>query len=117
MDVVKLSRERFEELVTEAIDHIPEEIWSCVDNLAFFVEEESVDDPDLLGLYNGIPLTEREGYFGMVMPDRIFIYRKPICALSEKESEVIRQIHVTVVHEIAHHFGISDERLEELGYD
>ncbi len=114
---MKLSRDRFKELVEEAIDHIPDEIWDCVDNLAVFVEDESDEEPGLLGLYEGIPLTDREGYSGMIMPDRIFIYRNPICALSEEESEVIRQIHVTVVHEVAHHFGISDERLEELGYD
>lgn len=114
---VKIPRKRFEELVEDALRQIPEEIWKCVDNLVVSVEEENSDEADLLGLYEGIPLTDRGDYSGMIMPDRIYIYRKPICALSELEEEVIEQIRITVVHEVAHHFGIEDERLEELGYD
>ena len=114
---VKIPRRRFEELVEDALRQIPEEIWECVDNLVVSVEEENSDEADLLGLYEGIPLTDRTDYSGMIMPDRIYIYRKPICALSELEEEVIEQIRITVVHEVAHHFGIEDERLEELGYD
>lgn len=114
---VKIPRKRFEELVEDALRQIPEEIWKCVDNLVVSVEEENSDEADLLGLYDGIPLTDRGDYSGMIMPDRIYIYRKPICALSELEEEVIEQIRITVVHEVAHHFGIEDERLEELGYD
>ena len=114
---VKIPRRRFEELVEDALRQIPEEIWECVDNLVVSVEEENSDEADLLGLYDGIPLTDRTDYSGMIMPDRIYIYRKPICALSELEEEVIEQIRITVVHEVAHHFGIEDERLAELGYD
>ena len=114
---MELSPERFEALVVEALDLIPDDLGALIDNLAVFVVDEDAADPDLLGLYDGIPLTERENYGGMIMPDRIFIYRLPICALSEDESEVVEQIGVTVVHEIAHHFGISDERLAELGWD
>ncbi len=114
---MELSPERFEALVVEALDLIPDDLGALIDNLAVFVVDEDAEDPDLLGLYDGIPLTERENYGGMIMPDRIFIYRLPICALSEDESEVVEQIGVTVVHEIAHHFGISDERLAELGWD
>ena len=109
--------ERFETLVAEAMDLIPDDLYALIDNLAVFVIDEHPEDPDLLGLYDGIPLTERENYGGMIMPDRIFIYRLPICALSEEEPEIVEQIQVTVVHEVAHHFGISDERLEELGWD
>ena len=109
--------ERFETLVAEALDLIPDDLHALIDNLAVFAIDEHPEDPDLLGLYDGIPLTERENYGGMIMPDRIFIYRLPICALSEAEPEIVEQIQVTVVHEVAHHFGISDERLEELGWD
>ncbi len=114
---MRLSTQRFEDLVEAALAQIPDELWACVDNLVVTVEEESEDSPDLLGLYYGIPLTERDNYSGMILPDRIYIYRKPICELSDYESEVIEQIRITVLHEVAHHFGISDERLEELGYD
>ena len=114
---MEVSPERFEALVAEALDLIPDDLSDAIDNLAVFVAEESPEDPELLGLYDGIPLTEREHYGGMIMPDRIFIYRRAICALSDVESEVIEQIRITVVHEIAHHFGIDDERLTELGWD
>ena len=77
----------------------------------------SPEDPELLGLYDGIPLTERENYGGMILPDRIFIYRRAICDISEDEDEIVEQVRITVIHEVAHHFGIDDERLEELGWD
>jgi predicted Zn-dependent protease with MMP-like domain len=113
MDV---SPERFEELVAEALDGIPEELGRLMDNVAVFVEEES-RGRNLLGLYQGVPLTKRDsGYTGMVMPDRITIYRKPICARARTEEDVVRQVRITVVHEVAHHFGIDDARLDELGW-
>jgi predicted Zn-dependent protease with MMP-like domain len=71
----------------------------------------------LLGRYEGVPLTARDsGYGGMVMPDRIVLYRLPICGICRTEGDVVRQVRVTVVHEVAHHFGIDDERLDELGW-
>ena len=79
------------------------------------VEDDS-DDPDLLGHYEGVPLTERHDYGGMVMPDRIVIFRRPICAMCDSEEEVVQEVLVTVVHELAHHFGIDDDRLDELGW-
>ena len=84
--------------------------------MALFIEEQAADDPDLLGLYEGIPLTEREAYGGFELPDRITIYRRAICRMCHTIDEVIEEVQVTVVHEIAHHFGIDDDRLHELGW-
>lgn len=112
--MVDVTPERFEELVAEALDGIPEELGRHMDNVVVQVRERST--AGLLGLYQGIPLTEREQYGGLVMPDRITIYRLPILARCRSEAQVIREVAVTVVHEVAHHFGISDDRLEELGW-
>jgi predicted Zn-dependent protease with MMP-like domain len=88
-----------------------------MENVAVFVRARS-RDPRLLGLYQGIPLTERTplNYGGMVMPDRITIFREPILAICRSDEEVVHQVRVTVVHEVAHHFGIDDDRLHELGW-
>jgi predicted Zn-dependent protease with MMP-like domain len=113
--VIDVPRERFEELVADALDSIPAELGSLMDNVAVFVEEGQ--NPNLLGLYTGVPLTRRDaGYAGMVMPDRNTIYRRPILARCSTEDDVVDQVRVTVVHEVAHHFGIDDERLRELGW-
>ena len=87
-----------------------------IDNVVVIVDEVG-PDPDLFGLYDGIPLTERGDYGNFELPDRIFVYRLPICAACEDEQEVIEEVQVTVIHEIAHHFGIDDDRLAELGWD
>jgi len=113
--VVDIEPARFEALVVDALDDIPESLGRRMDNVVVQVRDRS-PDRHLLGLYQGIPLTERETYGGLAMPDRITIYRLPICAMSADEDEVVEQIRITVVHEIAHHFGIDDERLEELGW-
>lgn len=111
-----MARTRFEELVAEALDGLPDDLAHRMDNVAVFVEDRP-RQRGLLGLYQGVPLTERDAsYAGMVMPDRITIYREPILALCDDEPEVVRQVQITVVHEIAHHFGIDDERLHELGW-
>lgn len=108
--------ERFEELVAEALDSIPPELGRLMDNVAVMVKEGSPGS-GLLGRYEGIPLTERDSsYAGMVLPDRITIFRRPILASCSDEAAVVEQVRVTVVHEVAHHFGIDDERLEELGW-
>ena len=113
--VIDVSVDRFEELVAEALDGIPAELGRHMDNVVVQVVDEP--RPDLFGLYEGIPLTERSNYgLGMVMPDRISIYRQSILARARTEADVVRQVRVTVIHEVAHHFGISDERLEELGW-
>ena len=112
-----MSRERFEELVSDALDVIPPELSALMDNVAVFVEDEPPEgDPELLGLYEGIPLTERGGWYGGAMPDRISIYRLPTLRICESEDDVVEEVEITVVHEIAHHFGIDDQRLHDLGY-
>ena len=112
-----MSRIRFEELVAEALDQVPGELSELIDNCVVMVEDDApTDDPGLLGLYEGTPLTERGGDYTMVLPDRITVYRNPTLAMCEDEEHVIEEVNITVVHEIAHHFGIDDERLHELGY-
>jgi len=115
--VATMTAERFEELVGEALDSIPPELGDLMDNVAVFIEARG-PDRHLLGLYEGIPLTERSplAYGGMVMPDRITIYRDPILRICRTEADVVHQVRVTVVHEVGHHFGIDDERLHELGW-
>jgi len=115
--MIEMDRERFETLVSDALDTVPGELLDLVDNCVVLVEDEPPpEDPDLLGLYDGIALTERDSSYTMVVPDRIFIYRGPLTRMCETEEEVVEEVRITVVHEIAHHFGIDDDRLHELGY-
>jgi predicted Zn-dependent protease with MMP-like domain len=114
----------FEAAVSAALDRIPPDIARAMDNVAVFIEDDYTpqpgDDPDtvLLGLYEGVPLTERDSWWAAgSLPDRITIYRQPILEICASREEVIHEVAVTVTHEIAHHFGISDERLHELGWD
>lgn len=106
---------RFRALVDDALDSIPDALWERFDNVAVVVEDENPDDPDLLGVYEGIPLTERLEYAG-VLPDRIVIFRLSLCDVCEDEDELVEEIRITVVHELAHHLGIDDEALHELGW-
>jgi predicted Zn-dependent protease with MMP-like domain len=113
--VVEVDEERFEQLVADALDSLPPELGSRVDNVAVVVEAGTPASP-VLGLYQGIPLTSRTiGYAG-VAPDRITIFRLPICARCGTEDEVREQVRRTVVHEVGHFFGIGDRRLRELGW-
>jgi predicted Zn-dependent protease with MMP-like domain len=115
---IDLTANQFDRLVAEALDSIPAELAALIDNCVILVEEwPPPDEPDLLGLYEGIPLTERGQFYNGVLPDRIFIFRAPILRLCDSVAEAVEEVHTTVVHEIAHHFGISDARLHELGYD
>ena len=115
--MVEVSRARFEELVSEALDTIPPGLTDLIDNCVVLVEEEPpAEDPDLLGLYDGTPLTERDSSYSMVTPDRITLFRGPLLDMCADEAEVVREVRITVVHEIAHHFGIDDDRLHELGW-
>src|SRR5688500_2647923 len=107
--MVDMSRERFEELVAEALDTVPAELTRLIDNCVVLVEDEApADDPDLLGLYDGVPLTERDSTYTLRAPDRITIFREPTLAICETEEDVVAEVGITVVHEIAHHFGIDD---------
>ena len=113
----EMTREDFEDAVRDALDEIPPELAAMMDNVVVLVEDEPPPgEEDLLGLYEGVPLTEREDYGGLVMPDRIAIYRLPICELARDRDEVVEEVLVTVVHELAHHFGIDDDELHRLGW-
>jgi predicted Zn-dependent protease with MMP-like domain len=113
---VEMSRQRFEELVSDALDEVPPRFADAMDNVVVLVEEFNEDAPTILGLYHGVALTERSSDYGGVLPDRISIYRAPILAMCETEEEVVEEVLVTVIHEVAHHFGIGDRRLHELGW-
>ncbi|WP_299520459.1 metallopeptidase family protein [uncultured Serinicoccus sp.] len=110
-----MSVEEFEEAVGDSLDLVPAPLMARLDNVVFLVEDEPpAEEPDLLGLYDGIPLTERD--WGAQLPDRIFVYRGPLLRMCTDREELLDEIAVTVVHEIAHHFGIDDARLHELGW-
>jgi predicted Zn-dependent protease with MMP-like domain len=115
--VLDVSVEEFEELVGKALDTIPADLSAAMRNVAILVEDESPPGlPVLLGLYEGIPLTERGQWYSGVQPDRITIYRVPILQICRTREQVVAEVTRTVVHEVGHHFGIDDERLHELGY-
>ena len=106
----------FEDHVRAALDSLPPNLREAMSNVEIVVEEENREDPDLFGLYLGIPLTERESYAG-VLPDKIAIYRLPLEEEFGDDPAVLEdEIRITVVHEIAHHFGIDEDRLAELGW-
>jgi predicted Zn-dependent protease with MMP-like domain len=114
---VEMSTERFEELVADALDTVPAGLMKMLDNVVVLVADEPRNrNPRLLGLYEGYPLTERGQGYGAVLPDRISIFRKSILRICHTEEQVVQQVRITVIHEIAHHFGISDARLHELGW-
>jgi predicted Zn-dependent protease with MMP-like domain len=114
--VFSVTRERFEQLVADALDSLPPELGAEMDNVAVLVEARA-PGRSLFGLYEGIPLTRRgpSSYSG-AMPDRITLYQETICSVCANESQVVAQVRKTVIHEVAHHFGISDARLTELGW-
>jgi predicted Zn-dependent protease with MMP-like domain len=114
---VEMGPVEFDALVDRALDGIPDEIASLVRNVAVLVEDDAPeDDPDLLGLYDGIALTERWGDPMMELPDRIFVFRNNLLDMCKTVEELVDEVRITVVHEIAHHFGIDDDRLHDLGY-
>jgi len=113
-----LSDTEFEQAVGDALDSIPAELAQAMDNVVVLVEQEPPnEDPDLLGVYDGIPLTERDGWWGAgTLPDRITIFQGPLERLCDSAEQLREEIAITVVHEIAHHFGIDDAYLHELGW-
>jgi predicted Zn-dependent protease with MMP-like domain len=113
--VIEVEPERFEEMVTAALDSLPEDLGRLMRNVAVTVEH-GPGPRGLLGLYQGVPLTSRTSQYAGVLPDRITIYRLAICAICQTPDEVVEQVRRTVIHEVAHHFGIGDERLRELGW-
>lgn len=120
-----MDRERFEWLVAKAVDSLPEEFRNRLENIDVVVADQPTPDQlaelgkrrgeTLLGLYEGVPLTRRSRHYGLVAPDKVTIFQKPIEAICRNEAEIITRIQRVVLHEIAHHFGISDARLRQLG--
>ena len=110
-----VSPAEFEGYVADALDALPAELAARFSNVVVVVEDENEAEPDLLGLYEGVALTEREHYTG-VLPDRISLYRIPLCLLAQDLDHLIEEIGVTVVHEFAHHVGIDEDRLHQLGW-
>ncbi|MGH2759810.1 MAG: metallopeptidase family protein [Actinomycetota bacterium] len=124
--MLQMSERDFEALVAEALDEIPEPFASHLENVDVVVQDEPTREDlagadvgpggTLFGLYQGVPQTERGPGYTFVLPDKITIYRGPILRDCDDADEVYDEVVTTVVHEIAHHFGISDERLDELGW-
>ncbi len=115
---LQLDDEEFDALVDAALARVPSRLLDLVENAVLLIEDDAPEDgPPLLGLYEGIPLTERDSWYSGVLPDRIFVFRKPILAICDTYEDAVREVTITVAHEIAHHFGISDDRLHELGWD
>ena len=113
---MRMPREAFERLVGDALDSIPAELTAAMDNVVVLVEDRCPDDPELLGLYEGIALTERTTDYAGVLPDRITLYQDAILDICDTTDDVVEEVAITVVHEIAHHFGIDDDTLHELGW-
>lgn len=127
--MIDISRDDFENAVGDALDQVPEELLDLLDNVVFLVEDEPSAEqargvprdedgrPALLGLYDGVALTDRDAGWSMAIPDHIFIFQGPLSRMCTSREELVEEITVTVIHEIAHHFGIDDDRLHELGWD
>ena len=113
---VRMNPERFDELVSDALDLIPPELAAVMDNVVVLVADRDPDDAELLGLYKGVALTERDSHYAGSLPDTITIYRDALLEICDSDDEVVDEVKITVIHEIAHHFGIDDDRLHELGW-
>jgi predicted Zn-dependent protease with MMP-like domain len=113
---VTMSADRFEELVGDALDLIPAQLARAIDNVVVLIEPRNLEDPHLLGLYHGIALTERDSHYGGALPDTVTIYRDAILEICSDEGDVVREVAITVIHEIAHYFGIDEDRLHQLGW-
>ena len=111
-----MSSQRFDELVSDALDLIPPQLAAAIDNVVILVEDRDPDEPEILGLYQGVALTERDSWYAGSLPDTITIYRAALLDFCDSEADVVDEVAITVIHEIAHHFGIDDERLHELGW-
>ena len=113
---VRMDPQRFDELVSDALDLIPPQLAAVMDNVVVLVEDRHPDEDDLLGLYEGVALTERDSNYAGSLPDTITIYRDALLDLCDCDEQVVEEVKITVMHEIAHHFGIDDDRLHELGW-
>ena len=113
--MVAIPLEQFNQLVADALDGIPAELGEAMENVAVLVDDHSPPS-GLLGLYQGIPLTSRGAHYSATGPDRITIYMASICQRCANAEEVVDEVRRVVIHEVGHHFGIDDRRLEELGW-
>lgn len=113
---IAVSDEEFDELVDAGLRRIPRELINLVDNVAIVVEDSNPVSPHILGLYEGIALTERDSEYSSVLPDKITIYKDALCDYADSHEELVEQVAITVIHELGHHFGIDDARLHELGW-
>ena len=113
---VRMDPQRFDELVSDALDLIPPRLAAVMDNVVVLVADRHPEEADLLGLYEGVALTERDSHYAGSLPDTITIYRDALLDICDREDQVVDEVRITVVHEIAHHFGIDDDRLHELGW-
>lgn len=114
---MNLDADQFEKLVIDELDLLPDDMVDGLENVAFVTEDRPEDGSlDLLGLYDGVALTERGQYGFGELPDRIILYREPLLAVSETMEQLREEVHVTLVHEIAHYYGLNDEQLHELGW-
>ncbi|KSU65465.1 metallopeptidase family protein [Arthrobacter sp. NIO-1057] len=121
--LLEMNDDEFERLVEQAIDAIPQEFFAMMDNVIFFIEDEYTPQPgepknlEILGLYEGVALTERDlNWSAGALPDRITIFKNPTLRACRNSEEVVREVGITVMHEVAHHFGIDDEKLHDLGW-
>jgi predicted Zn-dependent protease with MMP-like domain len=114
---ISMSEAAFDALIDRALAGVPAELADLLENVVIMVEDwPPPDQPGLLGYYDGVPLTERDSNYAGVLPDRIVIFRQPTLDICETEEEVVDEVRITVVHEIAHYFGIDDEQLHRMGY-
>ena len=114
---ITMSADDFDLLIDRALAGVPEEFAELLDNVVIMVEDwPPPDQPGLLGYYDGVPLTERGSTYSGVLPDRIVIFRQPTLQICDSEADVVDEVRITVVHEIAHYFGIDDDQLHRLGY-
>ncbi len=110
-----IDEDAFETLVADALDNLPDELHELLDNVVIMVDDEHPDE-ELLGLYEGVPRTERDDYGGLELPDRVTLYRLTLCHACADLETLTEEVMITVVHELAHHLGIDDDRLHELGW-
>jgi predicted Zn-dependent protease with MMP-like domain len=114
---IDLDAAAFDAMVDRALDGLPDELAALVQNVVVLVEDDAPpDDPDLLGLYDGLALTERQANHAGMLPDRILLFRGPLLDMADTEEDLEEEVRITVVHEVAHHFGLDDRRLHELGW-
>ncbi|MFN3338505.1 MAG: metallopeptidase family protein [Dietzia sp.] len=107
---------RFESLVDDALDSVPDELFTAMDNVVVLIADRHPEEPDLMGLYEGVALTERDTTYSGFLPDTITIFRGALCDFCSTEEQLVHEVAVTVIHEIAHHFGIEEHTLHALGW-